>query len=156
MAPIRNVIRSSNFLSPFSHKESGVYRYCTFGGASLSAIRELSLRKQQENKRYRFLVDGMLGSLAIKLRILGFDTVYNKTSSDAELLESTASSSRHLLTSDVDLFLFARRKHLRATLISSRDELGRVAELYTKARDEKNNRSKSFQVLGVQRNSCAH
>jgi uncharacterized protein with PIN domain len=119
-------------LSPFSQKESGVYKYRSFGVASLSAIREPYLRKQQSNNRYKFLVDGMLGSLAIKLRILGFDAVYNKTSSDAELLESTASSSRHLLTSDVDLFLFARRKHLRAILISSRDESGRVAELYAK------------------------
>jgi len=74
----------------------------------------------------------MLGSLAIKLRILGFDTIYDKTSSDAELLDSTALSSRNLLTSDVDLFLLAKRRHLKATLISSRDEVGRVIELYSK------------------------
>jgi len=109
-----------------------VYERSSLGDILLSSICEPLLRKQLGKKRYRFLVDGMLGSLAIKLRILGFDTVYNKTSSDAELLESTAPGSRHLLTSDVDLFLSARRKHLRATLISSRDDLGRITELYKK------------------------
>ena len=36
----------------------------------------------------RFLVDGMLGSLARKLRILGFDTVYDPKSEDDELRTS--------------------------------------------------------------------
>jgi len=78
-----------------------------------------------------FLVDGMLGSLATKLRILGYDTVYDSFSNDEELLKSAALSGRYLLTSDRELFLLARRRHVKASLLTKREDLGRFVELFS-------------------------
>ncbi len=48
----------------------------------------------------RFVADAMLGSLARKLRIFGFDTLYFKDGGDSELLKLAKSEGRILLTSD--------------------------------------------------------
>ena len=69
-----------------------------------------------------FLVDGMLGSLARKLRILGYDTIYDSKADDARLMEIAAQSKRCLITSDVELYLLSRRRKLASILIVSRNE----------------------------------
>ena len=78
-----------------------------------------------------FLVDGMLGSLARKLRILGFDTLYDSKSNDQELLKMAIETKRCLVTSDVDLWLIARRR-VDSILIGSRSERGRLFEVLAK------------------------
>lgn len=50
-----------------------------------------------------FLLDGMLGSLARWLRILGYDTIYLRDVPDAELLEHISGNERFLLTRDRQL-----------------------------------------------------
>ncbi|MHB2035340.1 MAG: Mut7-C RNAse domain-containing protein [Nitrososphaerales archaeon] len=79
-----------------------------------------------------FLVDGMLGSLARKLRILGFDTLYDSKSNDQELLKEAIGTKRCLVTSDVDLCLTARRRKVDSILIGSRSERGRLFEVLAK------------------------
>ncbi len=51
----------------------------------------------------RFVVDCMLGKLARWLRILGFDTLFDCSLSDAELLRLARSQDRVLLTRDREL-----------------------------------------------------
>lgn len=48
----------------------------------------------------RFLVDGMLGTLAKWLRILGYDTIYDARLDDDSLVRIAMSESRLLLTRD--------------------------------------------------------
>ena len=79
-----------------------------------------------------FLVDGMLGSLARKLRILGFDTLYDSKSNDQELLKMAKETKRCLVTSDIDLCLTARRRRVDSILISSRSDRGRLFEVLAK------------------------
>ncbi|MGH2749118.1 MAG: Mut7-C RNAse domain-containing protein [Actinomycetota bacterium] len=51
----------------------------------------------------RFSVDANLGQLARYLRLLGFDTTYERKASDAELADTSQSQRRLLLTRDVGL-----------------------------------------------------
>jgi len=48
----------------------------------------------------RFVVDTHLGRLAAYLRMLGFDTLYNKGAGDAELARASSEEGRVLLTRD--------------------------------------------------------
>ena len=51
----------------------------------------------------RFVADVMLGKLARWLRILGYDTLYDRQASDRQLMELAAREDRILLTSDREL-----------------------------------------------------
>ena len=73
---------------------------------------------QQSGQPVRFIADAMLGRLAHWLRILGYDTAYEKFIDDDLLIERALRENRWLLTRDSRL---ARRKILRNrhTLIAS-------------------------------------
>ncbi len=63
-----------------------------------------------------FLADGMLGTLAKWLRLLGYDTAYDNTADDHELARRARAEGRVLLTRDQEL---ANRHGLRTLLIAS-------------------------------------
>ena len=77
----------------------------------------------------RFMADAMLGRLARWLRILGYDTAYEKVITDGVLLERVIRDDRWLLTRDRRLAL---RKLLRGrhTLIVSDDVEGQLHQLH--------------------------
>ena len=77
----------------------------------------------------RFIVDAMLGRLARWLRILGYDTAYEKVITDDVLIECALREDRWLLTRDRRLVL---RKLLRGrhTLITSDVVEGQLRQLY--------------------------
>ena len=64
----------------------------------------------------RLIADGMLGRLARWLRLLGYDTVYEKDADDLELARRARAEGRVLLTRDRAL---AARRGLRTLLITS-------------------------------------
>jgi uncharacterized protein len=76
----------------------------------------------------RFMADAMLGRLARWLRILGYDTAYEKDIPDERLIERALRENRWLLTRDRHL---AQRKLLRGrhTLIASDDVEGQLYQL---------------------------
>ncbi|MBI5855291.1 MAG: Mut7-C RNAse domain-containing protein [Nitrospirae bacterium] len=76
-----------------------------------------------------FFADAMLGRLARWLRILGYDTAYEKVITDEELIDRVLRENRWLLTRDGHL---ARRKVLRArhTVIASDDLEGQLRQLH--------------------------
>ena len=51
----------------------------------------------------RLLADGMLGTLAKWLRLLGYDTAYDNVAADPELARRARSEGRVLLTRDREL-----------------------------------------------------
>ena len=73
-----------------------------------------------------FLADGMLGRLAKWLRLLGYDTVYDQTATDAELARHARAKGRVLLTRDREL---VGRRGLRAVLIRSNELTEQVREV---------------------------
>ncbi len=80
----------------------------------------------------RFLVDGMLGSLYRKLRILGFDTMYDKESNDTKLVLEAQKEGRILVTSDVRLQQEAKRRGVECVLITTPTDKERLVELFLK------------------------
>jgi uncharacterized protein with PIN domain len=86
-------------------------------------------KQQRESLSAKFLIDGMLGSLATKLRILGFDAIYDKDSPDAKLIHIAKKQARILITSDQELFLNAKRIHMPAVLITKTNDKARLVEL---------------------------
>ena len=69
-----------------------------------------------EERPPRFVVDGMLGSLARWLRLLGYDADYDNRRDDAELVRLARAEGRVLLTRDQEL---AARRGVQALFIVS-------------------------------------
>ena len=74
----------------------------------------------------KFIADAMLGSLARKLRIFGFDTLYFGEGSDAELEALARRERRIVLTSDKALCLRARSEGLKVILVEGRTDRARL------------------------------
>ncbi len=76
-----------------------------------------------------FVVDGMLGSLARKIRVLGFDTLYYSDAEDQKLVEIGLRENRILLTCDRALFQRAMKTGLHSILLAGADELENLAHI---------------------------
>lgn len=74
----------------------------------------------------------MHGSLARKLRIYGYDVIYDTKLDDKDLITKTAEEDRWLLTSDRDLYLTAKKKGVKACLLLGKEDAYRAAEVFKK------------------------
>ena len=74
----------------------------------------------------KLVADAMLGSLARKLRAIGFDTLYFRAGSDPELLALAEGDGRLILTADRSLAGTARRRGLPAILVTGRSDTVRL------------------------------
>ncbi|MDG6946277.1 MAG: hypothetical protein JRN40_02315 [Nitrososphaerota archaeon] len=79
--------------------------------------------------RPAFAADAMLGSLARKLRALGFDTTYYRSGGDAQLLKLAAMEGRVVLTSDRALADSAAAKGVAAVLLRGGSDRRRLSEI---------------------------
>jgi uncharacterized protein len=82
----------------------------------------------------RFVADAMLGSLARKLRALGFDTTYYRRGDDRGILEVALKEGRHILTADRSLAQRAAAGGVSAFLLVGRSDGIRLASLKRLAR----------------------
>lgn len=80
--------------------------------------------------QYSFIVDAMLGKLARKLRIFGFDTVYESKIDDMDILNSLKYYGRIVLTSDMALFRRCKKKGLDAILMDKRTEVENLVTIF--------------------------
>jgi uncharacterized protein len=78
----------------------------------------------------------MLGSLARKLRIFGYDTAYFREGPDSELERVAVAESRIIITSDAALVAHARRRGLPVLAVSGRTDRSRLLSLSSRARAE--------------------
>ena len=69
-----------------------------------------------------FLVDAMLGNIARKLRIFGYDTLYLKDTSDTSVLGIASREKRILLTRDKELFRRVIKEGIDGVLLEEYDE----------------------------------
>ncbi|MBM3896963.1 MAG: hypothetical protein FJ358_00305 [Thaumarchaeota archaeon] len=72
----------------------------------------------------------MLGSLARKLRIYGFDAIYDAKLDDRQLIRIAESQDRTLLTSDRDLFVRATNRNISTVLITGNSDTERLAFVF--------------------------
>lgn len=78
----------------------------------------------------------MLGSLARKLRIFGFDTVYFDEGGDDALEALAEREKRVILTSDKPLFRHSQGRGLQAFLVEGRTDRARLLSVQRQARPE--------------------
>lgn len=86
-------------------------------------------------KRTRFVADAMLGSLARKLRALGFDTAYYRSGDDSGIITLSVSSGRIILTADRSLASLASARGLNAILVVGTNDSQRVRAIAKAARE---------------------
>ncbi len=77
----------------------------------------------------RFVADAMLGSLARKLRIFGFDTAYFAEGGDPELEALARRERRVILTSDRRLFAHSAGRGLQAILVEGKTDRARLRSI---------------------------
>ena len=78
----------------------------------------------------------MLGSLARKLRALGYDTAYYRSGSDVDLLSLATSSNRVILTSDRALAAGAPGRGAEAILVAGENDRERFRNLAGAVREK--------------------
>jgi uncharacterized protein with PIN domain len=96
-----------------------------------SLVRSVEVR-QPHNNRPSFLADAMLGSVARKLRIYGFDTSYTASIHDDSVLKIAAEQNRIILTCDRELFKRILKKGLTGVLLQSNCDIENIAHLLAK------------------------
>ena len=84
--------------------------------------------------RTKFIAAAMLGSLARKLRALGFDASYFRAGDDSQLLSEALREGRIVLTGDRALASGAGRKGVAAILVSGRSDGARLRVVAESAR----------------------
>ena len=76
-----------------------------------------------------FVVDAMLGNLARKLRLLGYDSLYDSSIDDSELISIGKRQRRIIVTKDEGLSNAAEREGISAVLIRGNDQLEQIAQV---------------------------
>ena len=76
----------------------------------------------------------MLGSLARKLRALGFDASYFESGEDSQLLARASEEGRLILTADRSLASLAHRRGVKAILVEGRSDRARLRSIASAAR----------------------
>ena len=75
----------------------------------------------------------MLGKLAKKLRLLGFDTLYSSSIDDDEIIKLARNENRILITKDVPLSQKAKKEQIGNVQITKEDEVEQFLQINEKA-----------------------
>ncbi len=76
-----------------------------------------------------FMVDTMLGNIAKKLRLLGFDSQYFPDIGDSQLIEKAKNENRILISRDKDLVTHSTKNGVSSIYISKEDEVEQFLEI---------------------------
>lgn len=77
----------------------------------------------------RFIVDTMLGSVARWLRILGYDTIYDRSAEDWQIIKRAELEKRIIITRDRGLHTKAIKSGLKSILLWEDDMSDRLAHI---------------------------
>jgi uncharacterized protein with PIN domain len=75
----------------------------------------------------KFIADGMLGKIAKKLRIFGFDTEYLANTDDNTLIKMSINNNRTILTKDRQLYVRSLKLNVPCFLITLENEFENLA-----------------------------
>lgn len=84
-----------------------------------------------------FVVDAMLGNLAKKLRILGYDSKYFSSIEDEKIISIAKNEKRIILTKDELLTKIAEKQNVSFVLIRGNDELEQIIQINVKIKLDK-------------------
>ncbi len=76
-----------------------------------------------------FLVDAMLGNIAKKLRLLGFDSEYVFDIDDSELIEKAKNEHRTIISKDRNLIDRANKNEISSVYITKENEIQQFLEI---------------------------
>ena len=76
-----------------------------------------------------FLVDGMLGNVAKKLRLLGYDAEYFSNIDDLKLVQKAKNEDRIIISKDRHLIASAKKFSLQSIHITKEDEVEQFLEI---------------------------
>jgi len=129
----------------FAHRLAGGERVAVYPEFERLDISPLLRLRPQPLRRTRFILDVHLGRLARYLRMLGFDTLYDRAWDDRQIIDRALAERRIILTRDVGILKQKRVTHgywLRNTLpvkqlgevVAALDLSGRI-EPFTRCMD---------------------
>lgn len=81
--------------------------------------------------QFSFIADAMLGKMARKLRMFGFDTIYDSNIDDMDILDSSKYQGRIVLTSDRTLFKRCKKKGIDTILTYKGTELENLVTIFS-------------------------
>jgi len=76
-----------------------------------------------------FLVDAMLGNIAKKLRLLGFDSEYFSDIDDSELIKKAKNENRMIISKDHYLINKAKKNEISFIYITKENEIDQFLEI---------------------------
>lgn len=102
-----------------------------------STSNELSIHNENEtfphdSTKPTFIVDAMLGNVAKKLRLMGFDSLYYSSIEDADLINKAKKENRIILTKDQQLTHDAEKLSITVIQLSSNDEIEQFLQINNK------------------------
>lgn len=106
--------------------------FCNMTKARLSAKSAGASRLPQKQNEIKFVADSMLGSVARKLRIFGFDTLYLAHVEDSEVLKIGVDQDRVILTADKEFFKRIVKAKAGGVLVGGSDELEDLVHILEK------------------------
>ncbi len=77
----------------------------------------------------RFFVDAMLGNIAKKLRLLGYDTKYSSDIADNDLIESAKKGQRIIISKDSELVNKAENSKVKSIFLQKSSENDQLFEI---------------------------
>ncbi|MGD1835522.1 MAG: Mut7-C RNAse domain-containing protein [Nitrososphaeraceae archaeon] len=94
-------------------------------------LKHFSIRiTSYRNNKFKFIADEMLGKIARKLRIYGFDTAYIKDVLDDEILKLGINENRIILTKDKIFFQKILRKNAKSIFLKNDLEIENLVEIF--------------------------
>jgi len=76
-----------------------------------------------------FLVDGMLGNIAKKLRLFGFDSEYFSNIDDSKLIEKAKNENRIIISRDRHLIDRAKKNEVLSIYVTKENEIEQFLEI---------------------------
>ena len=77
------------------------------------------------------MADAMLGKIARKLRMFGFDTIYDPNIDDTDILDSSKNKGRIVLTSDRMLFKRCKKRGINTILTYKETEIENLVTIFS-------------------------
>jgi hypothetical protein len=86
----------------------------------------------QNKVRPVFLVDAMLGNIAKKLRLFGFNSEYSSNIIDKDLIQRAKKENRILITKDALLSEIAQKQKISVIQITKNEEMEQLVQIFKK------------------------